>query len=264
MWIFSVAAAASIDELGGTSEKVGATMRRAFPLFEDAVPWDSIRWHNYSKIIVSGPQRSGTTFFAAALSKALGYTHVDEMERLVLEQRDGTPLHVRMNTKLRDFLKADANLVLQRPMWSAMLHKLVASPHVFVAFLARNCLDVFRSQNRIMSTDLADTGWTCKYGRTTEWNHYHSDPDLRSIIEDEHDMICTIKQQAYRDYQRQVMDDRGIHSAPIAYSSFHTLGAYVNTSKRDRHLKPKQIAKAAAAAAANDTTPTTRADEPCA
>jgi hypothetical protein len=42
---------------------------------------------------------------------------------------------------------------------------------VFVAFLARNCLDVFRSQNKILSTDKSDAGWTCMHGRTTEWLH---------------------------------------------------------------------------------------------
>ena len=58
-------AALSEDQIGaGAKLKYEAVMARAFPLHSDAVPWDSINYTRYTKIIVSGTQRSGTTFFA--------------------------------------------------------------------------------------------------------------------------------------------------------------------------------------------------------
>jgi cytidylate kinase len=40
------------------------------------VDWRSADFSNYTKIIVSGPQRSGTTWFASALARHLNYTHI--------------------------------------------------------------------------------------------------------------------------------------------------------------------------------------------
>jgi hypothetical protein len=242
---FKFCEAVSLDELGSGSEQVEASMRRAFPLKDVAVSWESIDWTKYSKIIVSGPQRSGTAFFAQALAAHLGYRRLDEGTEANLTRRDGSPSWVQVvghRTPLKEILESDERVVMQRPTWSYILHNLTAAPHpeeVFVAFLARDCLDVFRSQNRIMHGETEDTGWTCKYGRAAEWRPYHERQELRNAIEDEHDMICTIKQQAYLNYQRHHM--QGTATAAVSYASFASLGAFVDSSKRTR-LGPKQIA----------------------
>ena len=220
-----------------------AVMARAFPLHSDAVPWDSINYTRYTKIIVSGPQRSGTTFFAKALAVHLGYEHWDEGRKGTVNTTDGGTLELNGRTPLAMVLKVSRLMVLQRPMDSHIIHKLPESPEVFVAFLARNCLDVFRSQNRIMNNDDRgdDRGWTCKYGRQLEWSHYHFDPILRSHVDSEHDMICTIKQQAYRRYQMGEMGRRGIATMPIAYDSFQTLGHFIANSSQRAQLGAKEM-----------------------
>ena len=226
--------APSEDQIGaGAKLKYEAVMAQAFPLHSDAVPWDSINYTRYTKIIVSGPQRSGTTFFAKALAAHLGYEHWDENRQGTINT-DGGTLKLNGNTPLSMVLKVPRLMVLQRPQLSHIIHKLPESPEVFVAFLARNCLDVFRSQNRILNNDDKgdDSGWTCKYGRQVEWSHYHSDPILRSHVDSEHDMICTIKQQVYRRYQRGEMGRRGIATMPIAYDSFQTLGHFCANSSQ--------------------------------
>ena len=241
---------ATVLALGGLASSADAglvnktAMARAFPLHRDAVPWDSINYTQYSKIIVTGPQRSGTTFFAKALAEHLGYEHWDEFRVGAVTTADGGTLKISRNTSFAAMLKVPRRMVLQQPMKSAYIHKLPGSPEVFVAFLARNCLDVFRSQNRIMSKNDKgdDSGWTCKYGRKSEWARYHSDPILRAHVDSEHDMICTIKQQAYQRYQRAEMGRRGVATMPIAYDSFRTLGRFVANSSQRAHLKPKEMA----------------------
>jgi len=174
-------------------------------------------------------------FFSKALSKELGYKLLDESEHLSMHtgpERSGEVIKITGSTPLEDILKIHDPVVLQRPMWSHLVHKFQPDGSVFVAFLARNCLDVFRSQNRIFQGRADDRGWTCKFGRTEEWAHYHQDPELRTAFDAEHDMICTIKQQAYKRLQRVVMAARGVTTAPIAYSSFSSLRGYLEPTVR--------------------------------
>jgi hypothetical protein len=252
-WIMasSTVETVSLDELS-TSLQVDAMLERVFPLRASAISWEDVPWRSYSKIIISGPQRSGSTFFAAALAQHLGYVHADELARFNLtSSRSGSHLiPVTGDIPFTSLLDIKENVVFQRPRWSHKIHKLwngiTSTEHlqlaskVFVAFMARNCLDVYRSQNRIIQVEPYDTGWTCKYGRTVEWKQYHSDPELAAAIEDEHDMICTIKQQAYRNFQRPVMNRTGIPNAPIAYSSLHSLASFTESGDRS-HLAPKQL-----------------------
>ena len=48
--------------------------------------------------------------------------------------------------------------VIQSPMATSVLHELPLFPGLAIVFLARNCLDVFRSQNRVIPQR---GGWTC-------------------------------------------------------------------------------------------------------
>jgi len=244
-------AGVSLDELS-TSQQMDEIVRRVFPLSASAISWEDVPWRSFEKIIISGPQRSGTTFFAAALAKHVGYVHADENMHLNLTSRShpGVKISLSRDTPFGILLDIQEKVVLQRPTWSHRVHKLLdgiteatrpfAASKVFVGFVARNCLDVYRSQNKAMQAPY-DTGWTCKFGRTAEWSHYHSDPDLLAAIEDEHDMICTIKQQAYLNHQRSVMDRIGIRNAPIAFSSFHSLDNFAQSANRT-NLSIKELA----------------------
>jgi len=230
-----------------TLQGLTQTMDRAFPLWRDAVDWRTVNFTRYSKIIVSGPQRSGTTWFAWSLATHLGYLHLDEREEKKLPDQEGRNTikvnygNARSVADMATIVRSPAKVVMQRPMWSHALHKLPPHPSILVIFLARNCLDVFRSQNRIMSSNISDQGWTCKYGRTLEWHWYHVDATLRKHLDSEHDMICAIKQQAYMRYQRGQMDKLKIANVPVDYASSQTMSSFVPVDARQK-LKPKQIA----------------------
>ena len=244
------ASAASAQNFNSGDVEMLATMQRVFPLWREAVDWETIEWPKYSKIIISGPQRSGTTWFAGSLAKHLDYVHLDEGTKTLLRDEKGdltiqvTGGGAKSIHDLTAILRSPDRVVMQRPQWSHALHTLPAHPDLFVVFLARNCLDVFRSQNRIMSDPLgkSDTGWTCKFGRTLEWHWYHLDQELAASIDDEHDMICTMKQQAYQRTQRARMNQRGINTAPISYASSDSMGSYVPIEKRDKNQRAKEIA----------------------
>jgi len=70
--------------------------------------------------------------------------------------------------------------------------------------LARNCLDVFRSQNRVMPHR---GGWTCVAGRTKELRKYRLRAELAPHF-DGRDMLCTIKQNVWKRYQRPLLERR--------------------------------------------------------
>jgi len=70
----------SLDEIP-PAQQYDAIFNRVFPLHSAAIPWESVNWTRYSKIVVTGPQRSGTTYFASTLAKHLGYAHHDEFAK---------------------------------------------------------------------------------------------------------------------------------------------------------------------------------------
>ena len=53
-------------------------LRRVFPLHDAAGSWSAIDFSTYNILIVTGPQRSGTTWAACALASLLNYTFYDE------------------------------------------------------------------------------------------------------------------------------------------------------------------------------------------
>jgi hypothetical protein len=222
------------------------TFSRAFPLYSDAVAWDAIEWRKYKTIIISGPQRSGTTYFCKALAAHLGYKRLDEGMSAVLEDADGAPsINVRkMRVGKREIvdetsavLRARERVVMQRPQWSYALHLLPPSPDLLVIVLARNCLDVLISQNRIK--------WTCTHGEF-ESSLFKAEaeinPALTAAAGDLDDMVCAVKQRAYKHYQAAALARKGVATYAVAYTSFGTLSGFVNNTRARKAFKPKQIA----------------------
>lgn len=111
------------------------------------------------------------------------------------------------NPALPNFLKATERVVAHRPDHSSALH-LLPEPEpgskVLIVFMARNCLDVFRSQNKIFADKTKGYmggGWTCKYARTSEMSAYWNKADLHPYF-DPLDLICKVKQDVWIKYQR--------------------------------------------------------------
>lgn len=219
---------------------------RVFPLRKYAVSWDTVGFRMFEKIIISGPQRSGTTYFTKALSKYLDYTHIDEFDGdkiiavgneavKVFESDD--PFCSLQDLSNLTLIKTTEAYVAQRPQWSSILHLLPAQKNLLIIFMARNCLDVFESQNKIMG-EPGNTGWTCKFGRQIEWQRYNQSK-LRDYV-NLRGMICTIKQEAMLNYQMKVMEDQGSHFVILDYSSLESFPGYVSSENR-LTFKAKQV-----------------------
>ena len=210
-------------------------LAETFPAFHIAVSWEAIDWGQYRHILVTGPQRSGTTFFAAALAMRLGMTHIDEDGCVRLYDRRGRPFMSRGRYD-DSFLHSNESIVAQRPALSAQVHRMrLLGDQDAVVFVARFCPDVFRSQNSIMvdgsihhntidNASRVDTGWTCRFGRREEWLSYWARPELRSFFTPT-DSLCKIKQDVWMKYQRHVL---GARALTVAYDSLSTFPAAHN------------------------------------
>jgi hypothetical protein len=227
------------------------TFSRAVPLYSDAVAWDAIEWRKYKTIIISGPQRSGTTYFCKALAAHLGYKRLDEDTSIALHDTDGAPSIkvLKLSVSKREIvdetsavLRARERVVMQRPQWSYALHLLPPSPDLLVIVLARNCLDVLISQNRIK--------WTCTHSET-ELAIFRAeaelDPALKAAAGDLDDAICAMKQRAYKHYQAAALARKGVATYAVAYTSFGTLSGFVNDTRARKAFQPKQVAVRTAA-----------------
>ena len=91
---------------------------------------------NYSRIIVTGPQRSGTTYCAYILAKDLGYTHYDEMSF-------GTGKY----NEFKDLISKN-NFVLQTTVFSYCLQD-INTPSTLIIWMDRNNRDILESEKKI-------------------------------------------------------------------------------------------------------------------
>jgi len=205
---------------------------RVYPLVDDAVPWSAVPFDRYQVILVTGPQRSGTTWVACALASSLGYSLYDERHPIT-----GGNDTLRALQRTFAYLRAKGErAVIQSPMGTKDLHLLPAWPGLLVAFMARSCLDVFRSQNKV---DRQQGGWTCSAGRTRELRKYLNRPDLRPHF-DERDMICKVKQDVWRWLQAPELQRRAAArefgalnlSATVDFDSFRSHPLWMRGEQR--------------------------------
>lgn len=138
----------------------------------------------YRVIVVSGPQRSGTTLCAAAIAHDTGY-------RLMRED------HFRNVYRFwRQLVDEQQGVVVQCPVMSLHLHDIGEQDDVLVVWMLRETLDIIASQNRI--------GWTEQW-EPTELARYNKAPDEGPI--------CEVKLRYWRDEQR----DQIKHWREVAY-----------------------------------------------
>jgi hypothetical protein len=103
----------------------------------------------HSRIVVTGPQRSGTTIAAKMIAHDTGHRYVDEAEFAVYDVE-----------KWEAIAREEDRVVVQCPH---MLKVIVDSlpPDIFVVLMRRNLEDIHNSQRRI--------DWECRFkGNTRE------------------------------------------------------------------------------------------------
>ena len=91
----------------------------------------------YSRILVTGPQRSGTTIAAKMIAKDTGYKYIDEFDFGTKDEKGF--LSTLTNCK---------NLVIQCPAMSHLVHK-VANDDTLVVMMMRDINDIVASEKRV-------------------------------------------------------------------------------------------------------------------
>ena len=93
---------------------------------------------DYKKILISGPQRSGTTIASKIFAKRLSLICIDEFE-----------IKCGNEKLFHELIDSKENFVLQCPDMSHCLHKIGHRNDIFIVFMMRNVYDIICSENRI-------------------------------------------------------------------------------------------------------------------
>ena len=156
---------------------------------------------NTQHIIVSGPQRAGTTIATQMLAQELHF-------RPVLEEAIG---HTNI-VKLASLFRNDQGIVLQAPALSSVVHLLGAT----VVFMRRPVAEIIASQKRIS---------------------WHNEADEKAMYFDRSsDPIAEVKYRAWDTYQRAKL---GVKAFDLDYHSLESHPLWVGSDER-RYFNPRQ------------------------
>lgn len=114
-----------------------------FTIELDTIDYDKKLFKGYKRIIIVGPQRSGTTFTSQALANTLNFRNVDEAE-----------FNVRDVDIFRNIMKQE-NIVVQAPSMTCRIQTLVGDDDL-VVFMSRKWSDILKGVHR-------------KNGRLSNW-----------------------------------------------------------------------------------------------
>ena len=101
----------------------------------DTVDYDENLFKGHKRIIIVGPQRSGTTFTSRALAKTLKFKNIDEDR-----------FDVRDINLFRDVIKQE-NIVVQAPAMTCRIQTLVGKDDL-VVFMRRKWSDIVKGVHR--------------------------------------------------------------------------------------------------------------------
>lgn len=162
------------------------------------------------KVLVTGPQRTGTTIGAKILSDILGFEFVSEEVIDVDDLEKFFSLHMSLD-----------NYVLQAPGLSFICHRL---PVDVVIFMNRAYSDIRASGERI--------NWN------KEWSIYEVTKYLRAKRSDP----ITTKYNVWKSYQKPHLDMAGIPHFDLWYESLKSHPLWIDKELR-KDFTPRQILK---------------------
>jgi hypothetical protein len=127
----------------------------------DSTEYDDGLVKGYDRIVIVGPQRSGTTFTSQALSETLSFRNVDEGE-----------FDVR-NVELFKNIFREKNIVVQAPAMTCRIQKFVGEKDL-VIFMVRKWSDIVKSlykkNGRISNWIIMDTLYDVEKFYFTEYD----------------------------------------------------------------------------------------------
>lgn len=157
----------------------------------------------FRKVLVTGPQRSGTTIAARILADELGYRFVSEKD---IKTHSLWRLHKRLLSLRRE--------VIQGPCFGSICHY-IDTPKTLVVFMRRNVDQIARSEQRI--------GWNAQ-----KW-------ELANYFRDS-GTVGAVRYECWEKYQQPLMEVPWIE---LAHDSFAGHRLWVESEKR-RHFSDHQ------------------------
>lgn len=106
----------------------------------------------FNVILVSGPQRSGTTICAKMVAQDTEYTLVDESEYTYHDE-----------SHWQKIVKKGNKIVVHCPAMCHLLHKFADDERVAIVFMRRDLRDIIASQERIGWTEREEPRELAKY-----------------------------------------------------------------------------------------------------
>jgi hypothetical protein len=158
---------------------------------------------NFKKIVVTGPQRSGTRIAAKMISFDLGYEMVDE-----------SMFGTHYDQQFRNILRNRKNIVVHAPAMSHIAHTL--DDDVAVVFMIRVKEDIIQSEKRIRWPDSENDREIEKYC------------DLKSYYDNKLEKSCDVKVSVWTNYQKKLIK----HSYEVFFDSLK--GHPLYKRKKDR------------------------------
>lgn len=183
------------NDAGGAVETKSATANSLAAVIEKA--------RGFRKVLVTGPQRSGTTIGARVLAAELGYTFVSEKD---VKTHSLARLHKRLFTWRRE--------VIQGPCFGSICHY-IDTPRTLVVFMRREVSEIVASEQRI--------GWN-----EHQW-------ELANYFR-ESGTIAAVRYECWEKFQRELMEVPWIE---LAHASLAQHRLWVDSEKR-RHFSDHQ------------------------
>lgn len=160
---------------------------------------------NFKKILVSGPQRSGTRISAKIISNDLNFKYLDE-----------ATVNIRDEEKFKYILENETQFVLQCPGLSHCLHE-VNLFDAAVIFIMRKVEDIIESQERI--------GWVERESNEIEYFNY----EKQFNFDIKRKPISKLKYEIWNQFQKPKID----HSFNLSYSSLSNHDLFIPKEKRE-------------------------------
>lgn len=158
----------------------------------------------YNKIVVSGFQRSGTTFCAWSLSQDLKYNLVDEA------------------CTIKNITESPSKSVIQAPQVCQLIHE-INMPNSFIIFMSRNCLDVIKSANRLTFQTFDNKNWNQLFDKI----EIQRVKDVNESFVDQNIHSCYNKHNFFLNYQ--------MHNMQTEFTIFN----YESLKDNHRFLQPE-------------------------
>lgn len=159
----------------------------------------------YNQILVSGPQRSGTSIAARMISADTNYYYIDEEEYGVYDEENFVDLLTQRE------------IVVQCPSMSHVLHE-VASEDMLIVMMIRDCDDILASEKRV--------GWTV--GVYRELYRFGMSPRQARSFRLRGGQVAPLKYKRWREEQRCFIP----HYLELEYESLSDHPLWISKEQR--------------------------------